>query len=382
MNPSELKAIAELEQLLPYMREYQALAEKHGISDIYQDNGGKTLQMLLLTDLLPIRSRSGNDAVDQLGYEYEFKSINIDSKATGFSTHHHMNKGIIAKYRGVDWVFAVYDGIELKEIYKLTPAAMEEQFSKWETKLENGKDHLTNQHIPLKYVREHGERLYSSAEGVQQVVSPNFAASLAKLEELFPYVREYQALAEQQGVKDIFQNNNGRTLEMLLRTGLKEIRAASGNDAVDQLGQEYEFKSINIRSEQGKSPSRSRAFSTHHHMNEGIIDKYRKADWVFGVYDGIELTAIYQLPPSALEGLFSRWEGQLQEQTREGKKAHLNNPHIPLAYVREKGTLVYHCKEGVCEVEGKQPPAADGAGWAHKLLQKASAARETSLPPR
>jgi hypothetical protein len=31
----------ELERLFPYIREYQALASKHGIGDIFQDNGGK-----------------------------------------------------------------------------------------------------------------------------------------------------------------------------------------------------------------------------------------------------------------------------------------------------------------------------------------------------
>jgi hypothetical protein len=42
---------AELERLFPYIREYQALASKHGIGDIFQDNGGKLLQLLLVTGL-------------------------------------------------------------------------------------------------------------------------------------------------------------------------------------------------------------------------------------------------------------------------------------------------------------------------------------------
>jgi hypothetical protein len=33
----------ELQRLFPYIREYQALANKHGINDIFQDNGGKLL---------------------------------------------------------------------------------------------------------------------------------------------------------------------------------------------------------------------------------------------------------------------------------------------------------------------------------------------------
>ena len=45
-------AIAELNRLFPYVREYQQLAKKvANINDIFQDNGGKLLQVLLVTDL-------------------------------------------------------------------------------------------------------------------------------------------------------------------------------------------------------------------------------------------------------------------------------------------------------------------------------------------
>jgi Restriction endonuclease PvuII len=48
---------AELDRLFPYIREFQALATKHGIGDIFQDNGGKLLQLLLITGLKGIGSR-------------------------------------------------------------------------------------------------------------------------------------------------------------------------------------------------------------------------------------------------------------------------------------------------------------------------------------
>ena len=50
-----------LEALLPAVRKYQELASKHGIDDIFQDNGGKLLQMLLYTGLKAMRKREGND---------------------------------------------------------------------------------------------------------------------------------------------------------------------------------------------------------------------------------------------------------------------------------------------------------------------------------
>jgi len=151
---------AELDRLFPFIREYQALADKHGIGDIFQDNGGKLLQIALITGLRILTSREGNDAVDESGKEYELKSVNV-LLTRSFSTHHHMNPTIIAKYRKVDWVFAVYESIELKEIYLLTPERMEPFYAKWEDKWhrDGGKD-INNPKIPLSYVRENGELIY------------------------------------------------------------------------------------------------------------------------------------------------------------------------------------------------------------------------------
>ena len=150
----------ELERLFPCIREYQALASKHGIGDIFQDNGGKLLQLLLVTGLRCIGSREGNDAVDADGKEYELKSVNV-LLTKSFSTHHHMNPVILAKYRQVDWLLAIYEGIELQEIYRMKPAMLEPYFSSWEKKWhESGGKDINNPKIPVKFVVQHGELIY------------------------------------------------------------------------------------------------------------------------------------------------------------------------------------------------------------------------------
>lgn len=118
-------------KLLPYIRQFQELASKQGIHDIFQDNGGKLLQVLLLTKLENIPGREGNDAVDSKGNEYELKSLNT-SLTRSFSTHYHLNPAILEKYRSVDWIFAAYEGIEIQAIYKLSPQDLELYFEKWE----------------------------------------------------------------------------------------------------------------------------------------------------------------------------------------------------------------------------------------------------------
>src|ERR1700722_15711487 len=150
---------AKMEALLPYVRQYQELATHHGINDIFQDNGGKLLQMLLVTGLTSLGTREGNDAKDAEGNEYELKTVNI-KLTRSFSTHHHLNPTILAKYRKVDWILAMYEHIELKRVYLLRPADLEPLYSKWEQQwhARGGKD-LNNPKIPVAYVEAQGTLL-------------------------------------------------------------------------------------------------------------------------------------------------------------------------------------------------------------------------------
>lgn len=149
-----------LEELMPAVREFQALAQEHGIDDIFQDNGGKILQMLLALNLQGIPGREGNDAVDVDGREFELKSVNIWLTAS-FSTNHHINVPIINKYRKVCWVFAVYEGIEMRRAYFMPPGSLEEYFQKWEDKWVDEQKDINNPKIPLNFVMEHGELVYT-----------------------------------------------------------------------------------------------------------------------------------------------------------------------------------------------------------------------------
>lgn len=154
--------IATFNKLYESVLSLQELADKHGIQDIFQDNGGKLLQVLLLIGLEALPGWEGNDARDATGQEYELKSVNT-LRTRSFSTHHHTNLRIIAKYREVHWIFAVYEGIKLLGTYWLAPADLESFYARWETKWHDGggKD-INNPKIPLRYVEEHGELVYQS----------------------------------------------------------------------------------------------------------------------------------------------------------------------------------------------------------------------------
>jgi hypothetical protein len=150
-----------------------------------------------------------------------------------------------------------------------------------------------------------------------------------EMDRLFPHIRNYQRLASRHGIRDIFQDNGGKILQLLLVTGLSILPGREGNDARDAEGREYELKTVNRKL--------TKSFSTHHHMNPVILTKYREVIWMFGVYDDIELDTIYQLNPKVLEPFFAKWEDQWHD--RDGKD--LNNPKIPLSFVESEGELVF-----------------------------------------
>jgi hypothetical protein len=176
------KDLAELIELFPAVQKYQALATRHGINDIFQDNGGKLLQVLLITGLTCLKGREGNDAIDENGKEYELKSVNI-SLTKNFSTHHHLNPVILKKYRAVEaWYFAVYKGIELQVIYVMRPKDLEPFFTKWEQKWHNdgGKD-INNPKIPLAFVAKTGTVVWQAESGpvvaqVEAIAGPERSA--------------------------------------------------------------------------------------------------------------------------------------------------------------------------------------------------------------
>ena len=152
-----------LNNLFSAVQNYQDLATKHGIKDIFQDNGGKLLQVLLHLGLEILPGRNGNDAKDLHGTEYELKSVNIELTQS-FSTHHHLNPVILEKYRKVPWIFAIYRNITLLSIYLMQPNQMEIFYNKWENDFNRKGSALNNPKIRVKDILDNGKCLVKFEE--------------------------------------------------------------------------------------------------------------------------------------------------------------------------------------------------------------------------
>jgi hypothetical protein len=174
-DEEHLLGIAQVNSLWGELRGLSALALAHGIDDIFQDNGAKVLQQLVIANLKLLPGREGNDAIDEDGQEWEMKSANVE-KVSGYSTHHHLNKVILAKYRTVPWLFSVYRHIELQTIYAMKPEWLEPIFAVWQSHLEGTKVSrgkavpavlaINNPKIPLKFVAENGVCIFDREQGL------------------------------------------------------------------------------------------------------------------------------------------------------------------------------------------------------------------------
>lgn len=151
---------------------------------------------------------------------------------------------------------------------------------------------------------------------------------------------DIEELAESYDIYDIAQDNNLKLLQTLVMFDFKNQANREGADAIDRYGHLWELKTVNL--------NLTKSFSTNHHTNLERIEVFRKERWLFSAYEGIRLKEVYAVAPCDLEEYFSKWEEKVLQKIEEGTdNAHLNNPKIPLKYVREVGTLVYPVPEPI-----------------------------------
>lgn len=157
--------------------------------------------------------------------------------------------------------------------------------------------------------------------------SPEHKAEIARLESLWRNLEDLAKMAKEYGIADMFQDNGVKVLQQLVYLNMDLLPGREGNDSISKSGTEWEMKSANEALVSG--------FSTNHHTTHDIIAKYRQVPWTFSIYDGIILKEIYVLTPQQLEPIYKNWEEKLQT------VAHINNPKIPIKFVRENGVKVY-----------------------------------------
>jgi hypothetical protein len=161
-DEQHLDKIEQINKYWDNLSELEELGANNGINDIFQDNGAKVLQQIILANLEFLPGREGNDAVDKNGVEWELKSVNIDTSARGFSTDHHTTYDLLDRFNSIPWLFSIYKGTQLDAMYVISPGGLSEWVQKQKNNLDAKEDNetLNNPKIPVSFVKENGTLVY------------------------------------------------------------------------------------------------------------------------------------------------------------------------------------------------------------------------------
>ncbi|WP_064202777.1 hypothetical protein [Brevibacillus brevis] len=157
---------------------------------------------------------------------------------------------------------------------------------------------------------------------------------------LLDLAKQIQVEANKQNIIHVFDDGGYRELLLVKMFGLTKVPGRHGDDGIDPVtGNQYELKTVNLVDTSGNLRLNP-GITTCHHVNHEIIDRYRKVSgFLIGIFYINDPARIYEIPSSAFEPYYSRWEHRLN--TEEGLN-HINNPKIRFGDVLNSGILHYH----------------------------------------
>lgn len=148
-------------------------------------------------------------------------------------------------------------------------------------------------------------------------------------DELLESNNEFKRFAEDYGITNLYADNNVQQLQQALYLGLSFQPQRRANDAIDCYGNNWELKSLTIS-------KNTRGFSTANPLTFSTIERYRKCCFGFSIYyTGTMLAEMYVASPREMKEILDI----LEDKIRAGHC--LNNPKIPLDYVRTHALKVY-----------------------------------------
>lgn len=165
-----LKIKNDISNILDLATALQEIGTENEIVSVFDDGGYRELIMGHLFGLQLHKGRHGDDATDDKGRNYEFKTVNlVDTsgrlrKNPGITTCHHVNHDIIRRYRSLhSWLIGIFFINEPVEIYELEPQFLDYMLDQWEKRLhDEGLTHLNNPKLKLNDVRSHGVLYYKN----------------------------------------------------------------------------------------------------------------------------------------------------------------------------------------------------------------------------
>lgn len=160
------------------------------------------------------------------------------------------------------------------------------------------------------------------------------------VQDILSLADQLQQEANKYNIIHVFDDGGYREFLMLKMFELTKEPGRHGDDAIDPVSKDqYELKTVNLINTSGEERKKP-GITTCHHVNQHIIDRYRKVSgWLIGIFYINDPARIYEVGPTAFEPHFKKWENRLKT---EKDLKHINNPKIPFGDVLKHGILHYH----------------------------------------
>jgi hypothetical protein len=145
-------------------------------------------------------------------------------------------------------------------------------------------------------------------------------------------------------IHNVFDDGGYKELILLRLFELRKLDR-EGDDAEDRHGRRFEIKTVARVDSRGRRKG-SLSVTTEHTLTIANIERYRRVYlWIIAVFDQSRPEAIYEITPRALEPYFAAWEQKLLSQeavrTVDSAPTHINNPKIPLWFIKKYGIQIW-----------------------------------------
>lgn len=159
-----------------------------------------------------------------------------------------------------------------------------------------------------------------------------------KIEEILELASKLQKYGTEKNIVSVFDDGGYRELLLATLFDLRLHSGRHGDDAYDELSNNFELKTVNLVDTSGNLRIKP-GITTCHHVNQDIINRYRSLHaWLIGVFFVNEPVEIYEVSAEMLEPYLKVWEEQLKT------TSHINNPKIRFDDIRKMGIKHYENK--------------------------------------
>lgn len=154
------------------------------------------------------------------------------------------------------------------------------------------------------------------------------------VQHIIELARPLEALANQAGIYNVFDDGGYRTLLLITMFDLKKPPGRLGDDATAADGRTFELKTINLINTKGEERTTYPGITTEHTLRQENINRYRKtSSWLIGVFKGNIPLDVWEVESSKLEPYYSLWETRIAHAPNH----EINNPKIPFAFIASVG---------------------------------------------